>query len=402
MLNVRRWLRSSRSLTWAIEKVLKFNVSDDLIVKLCLVYLQSGGPKARYEEVLRKSIGSVKFEDNYTEVQLSKSAVIKAPSEKEKGVIIVGFEHELNKLTHHVLFQELCDQYHILFMPTWQPFYSVELLRFLKLRPESITILPSSWQCYFNSINSPGLIKVLPFHASSWIDETIYQPQTKTIDILMVANFSVYKNHNLLFAALKELPDNLNVLLVGRQLKDRTADDLLAEADTFGVKHRFKLIESPSDNEVRNYLCQAKLVLGLSGREGSYVSLAEALFAGAAVAVFSDAYIGSKNYINPHTGFLLDSNKSLAVQIKTCLQLAQTLIPREWAIQNISAQFNNVRLNSLLKHKAESNSELWTKDCDAFRIQSFQFEPMNGNWSGEVNDAVKNLYNKGVRFKVQL
>ena len=402
MSKVRRWLRSSRLLTWAIERIIEFKIPDDLIVKLGLVYLQSGGSKKSYDAVLKKTVQTVKLNDNLAEVQLSKSAVIKAPIGKEKGVIVVGFEHELNKLLHHSAFQEICDQYNILFMPTWQPFYSVELLRFLKLRPDAITVLPSSWQCYFNSINNPGLIKVLPFHASSWIDETIYQPETKTIDILMVANFSIYKRHHLLFSALKELPENLNVLLVGRQLKDRTADDLLAEADTYGVKHRFKLIESPSDDEVRNYLCQAKLVLGLSGREGSYVSLAEALFAGAAVAVFSDAYIGSKNYINPHTGFLLDSEKSLAVQIKTCLQLAQTLTPREWAIQNISTQFNNVRLNALLKHKAESNGELWTKECDAFRIQSFQFEPMSGAWSSEVNNAVQHLYNNGVKLKVQL
>src|SRR5690606_26433965 len=107
-----------------------------------------------------------------------------------------------------------------------------------------------------------------------------------------------------------------------------------------GVENRFKVIEAPSDEVVINHLCRAKLVLGLSGREGSYVSLAEALFADAAVAVFANAHIGTKNYINPKTGFLLQTDIPLATQIFQCLQRTMDLSPRDWAIKNIAAREN--------------------------------------------------------------
>ncbi len=406
MLKVRRefrkWLRSSRFLTWLIECLLAFKLSKKLILKLGIIYLQSDGYKKDIHKVLKKTISVVQVGEKLANITLSKSAVIKAPSLNEKGVIIVGFEHELERIVNSENFHLICDQYNILFMPTWQPFYSVELLKFLKLRPDAITILPSSVNCYFQSINVSPLINVLPFHASSWIDETIYEPLEKDIDILMVANFSTYKRHNLLFEALRELPKSLKVLLVGRPLKDRTSKDLLNEADIYGVRNRFELVEAPSDNEVRNYLCRAKLVLGLSGREGSYVSLAEALFADAAVAVFSDAYIGTKSYITPQSGFLLQPERSLAEQIATCLELSSTLSPREWAVKNISAKLNNQKLNKLLKHSAVSKNELWSRDCCYFRIQSFQFEPLLGEWPNDIKDAVSNCADKGIIFKTQV
>ena len=58
----------------------------------------------------------------------------------------------------------------------------------------------------------------------------------------------------------------------------------------------------------------AKIFLALSAKEGSYISIAESLFSGTPVGVYRDAVIGSKDYINEHTGTLLDSREPLAPQ----------------------------------------------------------------------------------------
>lgn len=370
--------------------------------KLSMWYLQSESERPELSQFLYTAIENINDIPTSDNVSLSKSAVIKAARESEKGIILVGFEHELDRLISSSNFSWITANYDILFMPTWQPFYSEALLRALKKAKDSLVLLPSSEGCYYRALALPEHFRALPFHASSWINHELYPQRAKDIDILMVANFATYKRHILLFEALKDLPSNLNVVLVGRPLSDRKASDLIAEARKFGVEDRFRLFESPSDDDVVDYLCRAKLVLGLSGREGSYVSLAEALFADAAVAVYANAYIGTKAYINPRTGFLLQTDISLATQIKQCLKHVEDLSPREWAISNISAHENITRLNKLLHAAAIKSGRTWTQDCDQFHIRSFQVYPEKENWSPDIQQQVKDLAKQGVHFRTQL
>ena len=368
-----------------------------------MLYLQSDAPKPRLHDVLTMSITSVPLLSDESAVVLSKSAIIRAPSGRSKGVLIIGFEHELDKLTCCDAFDYICKHYEVLFMPTWQPFYSEAILRFLKKCPNQLTILPSSRDCYYRALNASDLFSCLPFHASSWIDEHVYAEKSKAIDILMLANFATYKRHILLFEALRSLPKSLRVVLVGRPAVGRSAEDIMAEAEEYGVADRFELIQGATNDDVRDYLCSARLVLGLSGREGSYVGLAEALFANAPVALFSDAVVGTKNYINPDTGFLLRPDTPLAPQIMRCLELSPSLEPRKWACVNISARINNEKLNKFLQHRYERDDLEWSHDCDYFRIQSFQFEPLSKNeWSTSVKNAVRDLASKGFVIRTQV
>ncbi|KZX86055.1 hypothetical protein A3715_16725 [Oleiphilus sp. HI0009] len=370
--------------------------------KLISLYLQSDANKNKVDEVLSMGIKSVAPLKRESTVTLSKSAVVKAPTEQEKGVLIVGFEHELDKLTCSEAFEFICEHYLILFMPTWQPFYSDALLRFLKRKPKNLIILPSSRECYYKTLSHTHYA-LLPFHASSWIDEKIYSPQAKTIDILMLANFATYKRHKLLFEALRSMPRELRVVLVGRPAVGRTARDILAEAKACGVEDRFELIQGATNDDVRNYLCSARLVLGLSGREGSYVGLAEALFADTPVAIYADAVVGTKNYVNPQTGFLIQPKVPLSEQLAKFLELASSLQPRDWAIRNISAKLNNQRLNYLLARHEKQHDRSWSRDCDQFRIQSFQFEPMSfSTWSEPVIRAADSLAGKGFVIRTQV
>lgn len=409
-LIVRRWIRqsdfASKTLHWLITKL---PLSNGNKKKLCLLYLQCSGYRQVLSDVLAISIDLVGGSDKQNSCELNKSAVIKAPKLTpsgellEKGVLMVGFEHELSSLAEFMHLDRACDLYDILFLPTWQPFYSVELLNFLSRRPDSLVMLPSSQQCYFQVLQNSVIKRALPFHASSWVDGELYDPaEERDIDILMVANFSIYKRHYLLFEALQTLPSDLNVVLIGRELGDRTAAVLMAEARSYGVENRFMLIESPENQVVVNHLCRAKIVLGLSGREGSYVSLAEALFAGAAVGIYADAVVGTKNYINPQTGFLLQPGLPLAAQIKRCLQLQPTLAPREWAVSNIDTRVNVSKLNQLLKAESQSLGRPWSNECEPFRIQNFVFEPMSGCWSQDIVSAVDDLAEMGLHLKSQI
>ncbi|HEX7763246.1 MAG TPA: hypothetical protein VF433_06515, partial [Cellvibrio sp.] len=139
-----------------------------------------------------------------------------------------------------------------------------------------------------------------------------------------------------------------------------------------------------------------------SGREGSYVSLAEALFADAAVGIYADAHIGTKNYINPRTGFLFQSDVPLYLQIKAALGLVDTLSPRQWAGANISSTINVSRLNKLLRHDAQRRGSSWIVDSDRFFIQSFQIEPDTGYWNEAIVTEVLRYEKAGLSFRTQL
>ena len=399
---LRQFLRNSELAAKAIKTLSFMPLPKSLKNKFTSFYLQSEALRPELSQVLARYVSDVKFLEPKNDIVLSKSAIIKARHADEKGCLLVGFEHELDRLVAHPQSALVFAGYDVLFMPTWQPFYSFSLLRMMKKNKDSLVLLPSSQSCYYKAMMLPEHFRALPFHASSWVNGDLYQPLEKDIDILMVANFSTYKRHKLLFAALVALPENIKVVLIGRPLADRSREDILNEARVYGVENRFTIIEAPANDVVREHLCRAKLVLGLSGREGSYVSLAEALFADAAVAVFANAHIGTKNYINPQTGFLLQPDISLAKQIRECLQRVDTLHPREWALANISAQVNVARLNNLLASEAVTRSNKWSVNCDAFHIQSFEMEPINGAWSNSIKEEVLRFDAMGIKFRKQI
>jgi glycosyltransferase involved in cell wall biosynthesis len=220
-----------------------------------------------------------------------------------------------------------------------------------------------------------SLCRPLPFQASSWVSHAQYEhlDTHKSIDLLMLANFLSYKRHWRLFEAVRELPASLNIVVAGRAYGRRTADSLAAEADAFGVGDRIEIREDPSDQEVATLLGSARLFCALSHKEGSYIAVAEALMADTAVVMFSDAIVGSKEYIRPETGWLLTPDRPLAAQLLQCLAHADQLHPRRWAKAHIAAEVNFPRFNQLMRTDTLQLGETWSIDLAGFFCRHFDF-----------------------------
>ncbi|HUJ52611.1 MAG TPA: glycosyltransferase [Steroidobacteraceae bacterium] len=297
-------------------------------------------------------------------------------SAAERGVLLVSFERELAKLAELAALGELEQEYAIVFVPTWQPFYSAPLFAFAARARRPYWIMPSSARDQALCADFGPLCRPLPFQASSWVSRAQYAHLTcdKTIDLLMLANFDSYKRHWRLFEALADLPRSLCVVLAGRSFGGRTAATLRGEADAFGVRERIEIREDPSDHEVAALLATARVFCALSHREGSYIAIAEALMAGTPVAMFADAVVGSREYIGPQTGWFLDPQRALGPQLLGCLEHAAELQPRTWASSHISAEVNGPRLNAILRQEAGSGGEVWTRDLQGFFCRHFDFE----------------------------
>jgi glycosyltransferase involved in cell wall biosynthesis len=318
-------------------------------------------------------------------------------SASERGVILVSFETELAKLAALASLSELEQKYAIVFLPTWQPFYSPALFGFAARARRPYWIMPSSRADQALCADLGPLCRPLPFQASSWVSHAQFDhPQAeKTIDLLMLANFNSYKRHWRLFEALREMPVSLRVVVAGRPFGGRTAATLLAEADAFGVRERIEIRQDPSDREVAELLAAARIFCALSHREGSYIAIAEALMAGTPVAMFADAVVGSREYIGPETGWLLDPQRALGPQLRQCLGRAAELQPREWAKINISAEVNVPRLNALLREDAARIGETWSSDLHPFFCRHFEFEYLDAAAAGALRaeyDTLRNMY----------
>jgi hypothetical protein len=177
----------------------------------------------------------------------------------------------------------------------------------------------------------------------------------------MVANFSRFKRHWLLFNALPRMSPKTRVAILGMATPDRNADTLRAEARAFGVKQDLEIRTNISIEEVAAYQANSRVSLLLSRREGSCVATAESLFADSPVAMMRDAHIGSKSYINDDTGALLDY-RELPQQLDALLERSGDFRAREWADANISAHKSSVRLNQIFKDHAARTGRPWTQD----------------------------------------
>ena len=309
-------------------------------------------------------------------VKLDRSIILKAPDRAtgERGLLLTSFEPQLARLARAATLEAITEWYDVAFLPTWQPFYSIPLFQFVARARRPMLMMPSSASDFELCRRRHRDMDALPFQASSWINPAFYTPAArKDIDIVMVANFGTYKRHWHLFRALRDLPRDLRVVLVGVPMSGRTADTLRAEARAFGTEDRFEIQQAPPDAVVADLLARARMFLALSAREGSYISMAEALFSDTPVGVYRNAVIGSKDYVNEHTGVQFDPGRPLAPQLLRMLEESSRFTPRAWATAHIAASVNSRRLDELLRARAAARGEAWTREVPPFYCRHFDF-----------------------------
>ena len=365
-----------------ITNLLGFLMTDLTKLRAYDFYLRFNSRGSRTTEALKKAIiyskacspviiASIKNKD-----VLYRSIILKQyVSEYEKGVLLVSFEPELIKLAASPLLPEIEKKYQIVFVPTWQPFFCMTFYYFVAKSTKPFWIMPSSGRDSELCSYVGPFCKPLPFQASSWVDGDSYGDVSgeKDIDVIMLANFSEYKRHWLLFEALRDLPPELNVVVAGRPWGNRNSEALRAEAACFGVADRFKIIENPTNDMVIDLLSRSKLFCALSHKEGSYIAIAEALFAGTPVGIYENAIVGSKDYINHATGILFSRKLPLSTQILTFLARQKKFDTTHWAKANISARVNSQKMNALLKEHSITNGKSWTIDITPFYCKNFDF-----------------------------
>jgi len=309
--------------------------------------------------------------------KFERAIVLKPHKRDERGIILLSFEEEVGRLASLRAYGEIERRYKILFMPSWKGVISEDLAMFSGLASQPFGILPSylgveKEMCLALSPRA----RYYPFHAASWVNGAKYRiewTENRQIDLLSVGNFSSSKRHWLLFKAIAEMPSNAKATIVGVPLGGGTLESIRTQARLFGVEDRITLIENPEQKRLRMLFATSGLFCAFSQREGSFIAVAEALMANTPVVAFDGAEFGTKGYINKQTGFLIEQGQGLGLRIADCLENARKVRPGEWAINNISAEKNVLKLEEMLRKDAINDGETWTEGILPFYSERLSF-----------------------------
>lgn len=305
------------------------------------------------------------FVPDFRDPRIYKAAILKPRvGPHEKGVLFISFEGQWIKLLRPALWRELAEDYTVVVAPSYSPPHVLVNYAFPAFFPGPVfTLISNPNDLVVFPRMSPHLV-VVPLYASSWVNPDLFQPlprPERSWDLLMVANFAKFKRHFALFSALRSMPRDLRILLIGQNQDGRDADTIRETARWYGVQDRFTLLSNQPYREVVKAFCQARSSVVLSKREGSCVAIAESLFADAPAALLRDAGIGSRAFINDATGRFLDE-ANLARELTDFIQNAERYEPRAWAERNISCWRSTQILNEILKAKALEAGLEWTLD----------------------------------------
>jgi glycosyltransferase involved in cell wall biosynthesis len=311
-----------------------------------------------------RSLDWNEFVPDFDDGKILKGAVLKpylGPS--EKGVVFIAFENQWIKLLNLADLDEFARRYTVVIGPSGSPHNRINYV-FPAVFPDPVfTLISNPGDRALLPRVSPRFV-VVPLYASSWVNPDRFTPlphEERPYDLIMVANFGKFKRHRALFAALRRMPAELRVLLIGQDQDGRTAQTIREEARWYGVADRFELRHNQDHRQVADALCQARASVVLSRREGSCVAIAESLFADTPAAMLEGAEIGSRVFINHRTGRFL-SGKNLARELTEFSAESGRYRPRLWAEQNISCFRSTRTLNEILLHHALQSGQCWTRD----------------------------------------
>jgi len=260
------------------------------------------------------------------------SVVLRAPTAADKGVLYISFEYNWMELARSGCLAKVMQHFYVVGATSWSPTNVTAMACAAGLAEDPLFLGISHLDDIKAFRVAQPTIRPVSQLASDWIDTSefpVVEKSARDIDIIMIAHWASWKRHAILFDALARLPSSLNIVLIGRDMDGRTANTVLDEATSFGVRQQITAFTDINATAVRKLLSRAKVSLSLSAREGSCVGVAEALAADCPVACLRSSHIGSLAYINEATGRRA-SRARLAAAVSELLECCRDMHPRAW------------------------------------------------------------------------
>lgn len=298
---------------------------------------------------------------------LTRSIVLKAPAPNgEKGVLLLTYEYNWARLLlglDDAQLRWLTERFHIVLSSSSSPTSYSALALAVSRIPDLVFVQACNPDEYERIERFHPRLRSLPVMPCDWIKPELYRPKPmaeRTRDVIMVSFWGPVKRHWEFFAMLKKLPASLKITLVGQTDGVRKKEDMLRIARDMGVKQDLEMHQSIPVEQVAELQCDSKVSVIMTRREGCCVAAVESLFAGAALAMRSDAHIGPLAYINEQTGMLLRPGHT-AADLAALLERAPGMRPQDWASENVSCYQSHRKLDEFFNEVALDEGRPWTR-----------------------------------------
>jgi hypothetical protein len=284
----------------------------------------------------------------------------------EKGVILIKYNPYIHAFPALFDLSKLAGKYAIVLEPSWWGYQHIRF--FFYLGRDLEVYIQAQYAPDFEFIRSldSNLIPV-DIGPSDWTDPEIFRPDSgniKIYDIVMIASWSPFKRHKVLFRTLNNIKRKtgrpLKVALIGYQW-DWSIKNIQELVRKYKLEEDCQIYENIPHEQVASIIMSSRISVFLSKTEGSPKALYESIFCGTPVIVHRDNKGINLSRINSKVGLLTNDNE-LMDNILTMLENADKYQPDIWAVAN-SGYINTTKLlNSIMKKNAVATGKKWTAD----------------------------------------
>lgn len=330
-------------------------------------------PGSRFAEMLRRFSrehrdgAAAYFQDNPLMLFRRRALVLKRHQPNEKGVLFLEYSYVFPVFMANFDVAKVQERYRIVTGPSWSGYCEPEILC-MALAPQPIykgCTEPVDIR-FMERIESR--VKPVPIAANWWLDYRVFQPEPeieKDADFVMVANWSEFKRHEKVFAAMAKLKER------GREVKailagygDKEGQRLIRDfAKYFGVTEQCEWYHHVEPDQVRYLVNRAKVKILWSRKEGFNRAIIEAMLMDVPVIMRQDHNFGHHyEHINEKTGRFANED-TLPDVLLDMIDRPEQFSPRAWVLEHMSFDAATRILNEHLQAAAKAEGEAWTEDA---------------------------------------
>lgn len=311
---------------------------------------------------------TAKFFEHPEEMLNGIITVLKAPSEGEKGALIINYSYYFPLFLRFFDVEKIAESFNIILEPSWAGFCEENILSYSLLEvPIFLQVYEKRDKRFIERLDS----NIIPVEVGpSWFinHNNFVSPVSdkRDIDILMVAAWAKFKRHNAFFKALIPLisdKSDLKIVLVGYPV-DMTKEQILQLATLHGIVDNIEIHEWITPQEVSEIQKRAKVNVLWSKFEGNNRAIIEGMFCGTPVIMRKGHNYGEQyDFINDQTGYFADEN-NLKETYEKIVTRSEQMNPRQYVMQSRNCIIGTAIMSDAIKKYEVHNSQPWTSDLD--------------------------------------
>ncbi len=343
--------------------------------------------KKYLKEIISYSVNSLGVKQSDDTEWIKKRCLILKPAKYSgdklvtKGCLLVKFSNTFPCLYRALDCKKLLHDYVLVLEPSWAGYALPETFVWLQFSDSNVIMQASDYRDRYFLHQLEANIYPISIGSSDWVDSEVFYPiagEKKIYDAIFITNYNSIKRHYVLFRTIDKLRREKNHLRIAMVCANwgQDKDVIINLTKIYTLNNTIDLYEQLPQKEINILLNRSKVNVLLSLKEGSNRSLFEGMFADVPAILLSDNVGVNRDYINQHTGLIVDEKK-LGEALVNFRNNTLDFSPRKWAMANISADISTKKLENKIR-------EIGIKDIGALAVKVNRPEARYKNETDEV------------------